>query len=306
MAFLDNSGDIILDAVLTDTGRYRLAKGDGSFKIAKFALADDEINYELYNKNHPSGSSYYDLEILQTPCLEAFTNNTSSVKHRLISIPRTNLMHLPVFRLNTKKQPVKSDTGAYIVAVDKDTQEAVAVGGTTAQGTLYGETPNDSAYFIRVDQGLVTTKTPPSFALDADLVESQYIIQIDNRFGSICDDKGNAASFSFVDDDQIATYYLALGNDTDYVTNNNESNGEVDAANQVITGPRGTKLQFKIKASIELNSSTYLFEKLGSTGTTKPALVDSATHYYIDSIVRVVGATTGCSVDIPVRFVKAQ
>ncbi len=31
MAFLDNSGDIILDAVLTDTGRYRLAKGDGSF-----------------------------------------------------------------------------------------------------------------------------------------------------------------------------------------------------------------------------------------------------------------------------------
>ena len=43
MAFLDNSGDIILDAVLTDTGRLRLAQGDGSFKIAKFAIADDEI-----------------------------------------------------------------------------------------------------------------------------------------------------------------------------------------------------------------------------------------------------------------------
>ena len=50
MAFLDNSGDIILDAVLTDTGRFRLAKGDGSFKIVKFALADDEINYGLYDK----------------------------------------------------------------------------------------------------------------------------------------------------------------------------------------------------------------------------------------------------------------
>ena len=46
MAFLDNSGDIILDAVLTDTGRLRLAKGDGSFNITKFALGDDEINYE--------------------------------------------------------------------------------------------------------------------------------------------------------------------------------------------------------------------------------------------------------------------
>ena len=49
MAFLDNSGDIILDAVLTDTGRMRLAKGDGSFNITKFALSDDEIDYMLSN-----------------------------------------------------------------------------------------------------------------------------------------------------------------------------------------------------------------------------------------------------------------
>ena len=70
MAFLDNSGDIILDAVLTDTGRLRLAKGDGSFNITKFALGDDEINYTLYDKNHPSGSPYYDVEILQSPVLE--------------------------------------------------------------------------------------------------------------------------------------------------------------------------------------------------------------------------------------------
>jgi hypothetical protein len=69
MGFLDNSGDIILDAVLTDTGRMRLAKGDGSFNIVKFALADDEVNYELYNTGHASGSAYYDLEILQTPVL---------------------------------------------------------------------------------------------------------------------------------------------------------------------------------------------------------------------------------------------
>ena len=65
MGFLDNSGDIILDAVLTDTGRFRLAKGDGSFRITKFALGDDEIDYTTYNKDHASGSAYYDLEILQ-------------------------------------------------------------------------------------------------------------------------------------------------------------------------------------------------------------------------------------------------
>ena len=99
MAFLDNSGDIILDAVLTDTGRMRLARGDGSFKIAKFAFADDEVDYGNYDKNHTSGSAYYDLEILQTPVLEAFTNNASSMKSKLLSISRTNLLYLPVIEL---------------------------------------------------------------------------------------------------------------------------------------------------------------------------------------------------------------
>ena len=71
MAFLDNSGDIILDAVLTDAGRKRLARGDGSFNIAQYAFGDDEINYGSYDGTNTSGSAYFDLEILQTPILEA-------------------------------------------------------------------------------------------------------------------------------------------------------------------------------------------------------------------------------------------
>ena len=67
MGFLNNSGDIILDVVLTDHGRKELARGDGSFKITKFALGDEEINYARYNKDHANGSSFYALEILQTP-----------------------------------------------------------------------------------------------------------------------------------------------------------------------------------------------------------------------------------------------
>ena len=100
MAFLDNSGDIILDAVLTDEGRRRLAEGKGTFRITKFALGDDEIDYGLYNKNHPSGSAYFDLEILQTPIFEAFTNNGSSMKSKIITINNPNLLYLPVIKLN--------------------------------------------------------------------------------------------------------------------------------------------------------------------------------------------------------------
>ena len=99
MSFLYNSGDIILDAVLTDAGRERLAKGDGSFKITKFALGDDEINYATYNRNDPRGTPFYDLEILQTPVLEAFTNNTSTMKSKLITITRNDVLYLPVLKL---------------------------------------------------------------------------------------------------------------------------------------------------------------------------------------------------------------
>jgi len=308
MAFLDNSGDIILDAVLTDTGRFRLAKGDGSFRIAKFAVGDDEINYELYNKDHASGSAYFDLEILQTPCLEAFTNNTSMLKHRLISIPRTNLLYLPVTKLNNKEAPQRADTGAHIVCVDKETEDVAAIVSSVKKpGTLFGENPK-SGDFIRVDQGLDTTEIPPSFNLDSDLVETQYIIQIDNRFGNLVSKTGNRAKVSFIDDDNVASYYLSLGTDQEYVSENTER--ETATGSQVVTGPRGTILEFKIQSSIELNSSTYLFEKLGDLttgGSTAPVLEGTNVDvYFIDTIVRAVGATTGFALDIPVRFVKKK
>ena len=97
MAFLDNSGDIILDAVLTDIGRKRMA--DGTFEIVKFGLGDDDINYQLYNKDHPSGSAYYDLEILQTPVREG-TTKAAHIQHGLLDISNLNLLYLPSIKGN--------------------------------------------------------------------------------------------------------------------------------------------------------------------------------------------------------------
>ena len=101
MAFLDNSGDIILDVTLTDHGRKILSKGDGSFQITKFAVGDEEIDYSLYNSSHASGSAYYDLEILQTPILESFTNNGSSMKTKLATFQDLNLLYLPIIKINS-------------------------------------------------------------------------------------------------------------------------------------------------------------------------------------------------------------
>ena len=73
---------------------------------------------------------------------------------------------------------------------------------------------------------------------------------------------------------------------------------------QVIKGPRGTILQFKIAASLNLNTSTYLFTQLGGESTLANRGGGTSTVYHIDTLVRITGVNTGYTVDIPVRFVK--
>lgn len=87
MGYLDNS-IVTVDAILTKKGRELLARGDGSFRITQFALADDEIDYTLYNPSHPLGSQYYGQAIENMPLLEAFPDETQIMKYKLTTLPR--------------------------------------------------------------------------------------------------------------------------------------------------------------------------------------------------------------------------
>tara|TARA_Y100001937_G_scaffold128686_1_gene206861 strand:- start:33598 stop:34614 length:1017 start_codon:yes stop_codon:yes gene_type:complete len=338
MAFLDNSGDIILDAVLTDTGRFRMARGD--FRISKFALGDDEIDYSLFNKNHPSGSAYYDLEVLRTPLLEAFTNNTSTMKSKLLSINASNVLHLPVLKLlnggNTggtgiaqaryKNSKTHSATGGFLITCDSDT-ELVGTGlvnnDLAQKGIILGsntERVGGSVNFVALERGLDTTEISPQVRMPATLQETQFIIEADYRLGSLVD-IGAAASplpVSFIDDDQIASYYVSEGtNDSgqpvvapplDSLRSDRVELGEKSMHN--IRGPRDRILQFKLQPSINLISSNFLFDKLGSTITTTSDNelngFKAATYKIIDTLVRVTSATTAYSIDIPIRYIKKQ
>ena len=87
MGYLNNSV-VTVDAILTKKGRELLARGDGSFKITQFALADDEIDYTLYNPDHASGSAFYGQAIENMPLLEAFPDETQVMKYKLATLPR--------------------------------------------------------------------------------------------------------------------------------------------------------------------------------------------------------------------------
>jgi hypothetical protein len=93
MAFLDRSGDIVVDAVLTDIGREKLARNDGSFRVVGYTFGDDEIDYTLFDPS--TGSAQMDAKILETPIFEASVNEKIALNHPLISITNPSLKYLP-------------------------------------------------------------------------------------------------------------------------------------------------------------------------------------------------------------------
>jgi hypothetical protein len=97
MGYLDNSV-VTVDAIITKKGRELLARGDGSFTITQFALSDDEVDYTLYNPNHPNGSAFYGQAIENMPLLEAFPDETQIMKYKLTTLPR-GTAKLPVLDL---------------------------------------------------------------------------------------------------------------------------------------------------------------------------------------------------------------
>jgi hypothetical protein len=87
MSYLSTTS-VVVDAILTKKGRELLAKNDGSFRITQFSLADDEIDYTLYNPNHPSGSAFYGEAIEAMPIIQAYPNDVEIMKYKLITLPR--------------------------------------------------------------------------------------------------------------------------------------------------------------------------------------------------------------------------
>jgi hypothetical protein len=89
MGYLSNN-ELIVDAILTKKGRERLAAGLG-LNITQFALADDEIDYTLYEPAHPLGSAYYDAAIKNIPVLEATPDESQLMKYKLVTLPESTL-----------------------------------------------------------------------------------------------------------------------------------------------------------------------------------------------------------------------
>jgi hypothetical protein len=108
MGYLNNSV-ITVDAILTKKGREKLAAGLG-LNITQFALADDEVDYSLYEPAHPLGSAYYDSAIKNMPVLEASPDETQVMKYKLVTLPK-NTTRIPVVEFGVPNITVNQKSG---------------------------------------------------------------------------------------------------------------------------------------------------------------------------------------------------
>jgi hypothetical protein len=330
MAFLDNSGDIILDAVLTETGRRRMAQGD--FKITKFALGDDEIDYSLYNKNHPSGSAYYDLEILQTPVFEAFTQVNAGINYGLLPTSATDLLYLPVGKINelsaittgTNAIASSGSSGIFVVS-DSSNDSATTIGDTLTNATVdYIDGFNTgTGNFVLLETGLDTGASSTPVGSDANrqsllvangLVDTRFLVFYDTRF--ITNVYGLTAGSSFANNNSSntlaasfsleagvrASFNSGLENYSSFVINGvkdavvQTTSPNTETTYSVINGPRGSVAAVApvIKSGL---SAEYTF--YGGTTT-----VGGTSVQFIDTTIYVQGVSSPAQIQIPVRIMR--
>lgn len=146
MSYLNNSS-ITVDAILTKKGRELLAQGRNAFNITKFALADDEIDYDLWNPSHPGGTDYYGATIENLPILQAVPDETQALKYKLITMP-AGTTHIPYIN----PQLSIGLSGASIALKTTDTQ-GIPVKPVTTHIMTNGQSSNDpinSSYTFQI------------------------------------------------------------------------------------------------------------------------------------------------------------
>ena len=158
MGYLNNAV-ITVDAILTTKGRQLLALNDGSFRITQFALADDEIDYTMYNPTHPSGSAYYGEAIVNMPLLEAFPEETQIMKYKLTTLPR-GTARMPILDLGYSAIVIKQGASLAITP-----QTLNYFGGNTYETAGYTATISD-VRLMSTFEG-VGINTPSAIALNS-------------------------------------------------------------------------------------------------------------------------------------------
>ena len=170
MAYIDNQ-TVTVDAILTKKGRELLAQ-NGNLNITSFALSDDEVDYTLYQPNHPNGSAFYDIAIRNTPVFEPVSDETQTMKYKLVSLNQ-GVTSIPVISIAQDKISVPRDyTGDIIISPSTNPAYNLSLGYTAILSNK-----NVGALVVQQANSINSvSSTIPTFAGDVNTTSAQVVV----------------------------------------------------------------------------------------------------------------------------------
>jgi len=340
MAFQKDAGGIILDAILTDLGRERMAQGN--FKVAKFSLGDDEIDYSFGSKK--TGEVEWSISGTKLPpVLEAFSQESANINYGLFDFTSDDILYVPIIKTNSKVKLAASSFNDYFyICANKETakkvksdigEQYVLQSGVIEQQYILIE----SGILIpgpKTIEGVATTfesdlsptiQNKKAYILNMSLYDKYFLVYTDDRFVNrvLCSPKD-----SIFENDSNNNLYYNMGplktsvpismppivdNFEAYrieATDHRILTTEVaDAGNEytAFNGPRGTIFAINLKINDLLtsdsnSSANFRYSKFGSTNV---GVFGGSNRYdFINSTIYVQGLSSNSRLQIPIRIIR--
>ena len=185
MAFKKTSGTIVIDATLTERGREKMAKGE--FLVSKFALGDDEINYDLFNKDLMFDSEY--TPALKTlPSLEAYSNRGANIHYGPTTHINGHILYLPELVINNKLDfcPDLRDDVYYVSVNDETSEKLNSIFSNSFRFLESGKVEKTKLVIesgiTAEDAGRATIKRRDVLLLATGLIDQYFYVMGDYRF----------------------------------------------------------------------------------------------------------------------------
>jgi len=326
VAFKNSVGDIVLDAVLTDVGRKYMARGE--FRLTKFALGDDEIDYSFFVKAGGSMTKDDDTILLDAPILEAFGGQPSNIQYGLQNFVREDILYYPIIKVNQvlADATTPASDGFVYIAANRETRRKldedigarhVTQNGKSEYGTVIIESGIDNS---EIDRTLINKER---FIIQMGLYDKYYVAYVDNRFidnvnfspakslfeNDIADNlfvnlgplaKGIPVSLQSVSD--FHQTYQFVGVDNNVLLRNGGS-----TSHSSISGPCSTicAFNFEVNKKLTNGSATTADFRYSKFGKTNSSINGSSNLYdFIDITIYIQAMSSGARLSIPIRIAR--
>ncbi len=214
MGFLNNT-TVTVDAILTKKGRELLAQGTNAFNITKFALADDEIDYRLWDTSHPNGTDFYGAVLENMPLLEAFPDENHVMRYKLITLPKST-QRMPV--LTVQPESVTFSAGGGLNQPNVTINPSTAnVADNSYTFIIHNQSVATMTVATPAGGGGSTGATTPFFLGEDDVPNSKTLVAASVSIGVVplaanTTSNGAATSLTIVGNDTGATISITITN----------------------------------------------------------------------------------------------